>query len=110
MSMGYVYLIMECNEHGEEKYKIGVTKKNPEDRLKKLNTGNPNKLSLLKKYGSQNYKRIEKWFHKKYESQKTFAHNEFFTLSNQQVMSFLDDCKWIDGVISYMLQNNHFYN
>jgi hypothetical protein len=101
---------MECNDQGNEKYKIGITKKNPEERLKKLNTGNPNNLTLIKTYSSHNYRRIETWLHKKYETQKTLAQNEFFTLSNEQVISFIDDCKYIDQVINYMLQNNHFYN
>jgi hypothetical protein len=80
MSLGYVYLIMECNDQGNETY------------------------------SSHNYRRIETWLHKKYETQKTLAQNEFFTLSNEQVISFIDDCKYIDQVINYMLQNNHFYN
>ena len=34
MSEGYVYLIVEGDQNGEEKYKIGVTKNNQEQRLK----------------------------------------------------------------------------
>ena len=85
MSKGFVYLIVEVNEKGQEKFKIGVTKNNPKERLKKLKTGNSNELEVLKFYESENYKRIEKWFHMKYASRKTIAKNEFFSLTDDQV-------------------------
>ena len=35
MEYGYVYLIVEGDHNGDEKYKIGVTKNDPDKRLKK---------------------------------------------------------------------------
>jgi RNA processing factor Prp31 len=109
MSKGFVYLIVEVNEKGQEKFKIGVTKNNPKERLKKLKTGNSNELEVLKFYESENYKRIEKWFHMKYASRKTIAKNEFFSLTDDQVINFIKDCKEIDSVINLMKEQNPFY-
>jgi RNA processing factor Prp31 len=109
MSKGFVYLIVEVNEKGQEKFKIGVTKNNPKERLKKLKTGNSNELEVLKFYESENYKRIEKWFHMKYASRKTIAKNEFFSLTDDQVINFIKDCKEIDSIINLMKEQNPFY-
>ena len=40
---GYIYLIEDRNNNT---YKIGVTKSDPEKRLKKLQTGNSSKLEI----------------------------------------------------------------
>ena len=109
MNLGYVYLIVELDERGFEKYKIGITKKNPDERVKKLRTGNSNQLFIIKKYESVNYKRIEKWLHNKYISQRTISKNEFFNLSDEQVSNFIENCKKIDQTINYMKENNPFY-
>ena len=109
MSKGFVYLIVEVNEKGQEKFKIGITKNNPKERLKKLKTGNSNELEVLKFYESENYKRIEKWFHMKYASRKTIAKNEFFSLTDDQVINFIKDCKEIDSIINLMKEQNPFY-
>lgn len=109
MSLGYVYLIVEADHRGDEKYKIGVTKKDPEERVKKLRTGNSNQLFVIRKYQSSNYRRIEKWLHRKYSSQRTISMNEFFNLTDQQVISFIDDCKNIDDIITLMKRDNPFF-
>ena len=40
--MGKVYLIMSVDEHGNEKFKIGTTKRDVITRIKELQTGNSN--------------------------------------------------------------------
>ena len=90
--MGYVYLFLEIDNSGDETYKIGVTKNEPQKRIKQLQTGNPRKIELLKTYKSDNYLKIEKWLHRKY-SKKTEADNEWRTLESKEVFSFIDDCK-----------------
>jgi hypothetical protein len=109
MSPGYVYLIVEANQIGEEKYKIGITKKDPEERVKKLRTGNSNNLFVIKKYQSPHYKKIEKWLHRKYSNQRTISMNEFFNLSDDQVMNFTEDCKKIDSILKFVAENNILY-
>jgi hypothetical protein len=105
---GYVYLFLEVDIQGNEAYKIGITKNNPEKRIKQLQTGNSNKLSVLKSYQSPNYLKVEQWLHRKY-SIKTEAGNEFRHLTDEEVMSFLDDCKKADETITFMKANNPFY-
>lgn len=107
--MGYVYLLLEVDKNGDERHKIGYSKNNPEKRVKQLQTGNSNVISLLKSFQTENYRKLETWLHKKYGFQKTEADNEWFTLTNEQVMTFLDECKKIDEIISLLLRENPFY-
>jgi len=107
--MGYVYLFLETDSAGLETYKIGITKNDPQKRIKQLQTGNPRKIDLLKSYSSENYLKVERWLHRKYFV-KTEAKNEWRSLSNEEVFSFIDDCKEADNNISFLLENNPFYN
>ena len=52
---------------------------------------------------------LEKWLHRKYAEQRTISMNEFFHLTNDQVANFIDDCKEIDKIISYMVENNPYF-
>jgi hypothetical protein len=107
--MGYVYLILEVNQHGEEYHKIGISKNEPEKRLKQLSTGNPNEIRLLNVYESINYKKVEQWLHSRYSTRKTLSDNEWFNLTNEQVLSFIDTCKKADETISLLLKENPFF-
>ena len=106
--MGYVYLLMTYDKHGEEVFKIGVSKKHPEFRIKQLQTGNNLVIELLHFYESANYKRLERWMHRLYGDKKTEADNEWFYLSNEDVLNFMDKIKEADDNISFLIQNNHF--
>lgn len=109
MTEGYVYLIVEGDQYGHEKYKIGITKNDPQERLKKLKTGNSGELSLLKTYSSKNYKKIEKWLHRKYKTKKTLSNNEFFNLNDKEVIGFIEDCKKIDEIVTVLDELNPFF-
>ena len=108
--MGYVYLLLEVDKDGNERHKIGFTKNKPEKRLKQLKTGNSNIISVLDAYGTDNYVKVERWLHKRYSCQRTEANNEWFILSNDQVMEFQQVCKEADDIVNFMLENNHFYD
>lgn len=108
MSEGYVYLIVEGDHNGEEKYKIGVTKNNPDQRLRKLRTGNSNELDILRLYKSKNYKKIERVLHRKFSSQKTLSKNEFFYLSDEQVFCFIKYCEEAEEIIESLKDNPFF--
>ena len=108
MIMGYVYLLLQLDFEGNESYKIGITKNDPNLRCKKLQTGNPNKISLHRKYESKNYLKVERWLHRKYQT-RTEAKNEWRTLTDEQVFSFIDDCKEADETINFLLENNSLY-
>jgi len=107
--MGFVYLILEINQYGDESHKIGISKNNPLKRVKNLQTGNSNKIELLKYYESINYKVIEKWLHSRYHNKKTMSQNEWFKLSDNEVISFIDTCNNFDNTIKLLIEQNHFY-
>lgn len=101
--MGNVYLLMSTDSDGEkELFKIGITKSSIEKRIKTLSTGNPNKIVLISSYFSKNYKDIEKWLHSRYSLNRTISKNEWFVLTDEQVMSFIDTCKKIDETINFI--------
>ena len=106
--MGYVYLMLQIDFEGTESYKIGITKNDPQLRMKQLQTGNPNKISVHRMYESKNYLKVERWLHRKYQT-RTEAKNEWRTLTYEQVFSFLDDCKTADDNIQFLLDNNSLY-
>ena len=106
--MGYVYLLLQLDFEGNESYKIGITKNDPNLRCKQLQTGKPNKISLHRKYESKNYLKVERWLHRKYQG-RTEAKNEWRILTDEQVFSFIDDCKEADETINFLLENNSLY-
>ena len=107
--MGYVYLLLEVDKDGHERHKIGFSKNPPEKRLKQLQTGNSNVISVLNFYKSDNYKRIEHWLHGDFANQKTEANNEWFILNNEQVTGFIERCKKADETITLLLEQNPLY-
>ena len=107
--MGYVYLILEIDKNGDERHKIGITKNNPEKRVKQLQTGNSGIVRLLQTYESDNYKKVEQWLHGRYKSKQTEAKNEWFNLSDDEVTGFLEECKKADTTISFLLKENPFF-
>jgi hypothetical protein len=107
--MGYVYLLLQTDIDGHESHKIGISKNDPNLRIKQLQTGNPNNISLLKQYYSKNHLKVEQWLHRKYSNQTTEAKNEWRILTDEHVFSFIDDCKEADETIKFLLENNSFY-
>ena len=106
--MGHVYLLLQTDIDGNESYKIGVTKRDIKIRLSELQTGNPNKIVLLKQYESKNYLKVEQWLHRKYQT-RTEAKNEWRTLTDEQVFSFINDCQTADDNIQFLLENNSLF-
>lgn len=107
---GCVYLLSIADNSGDEYFKIGITKRDVKKRISELQTGNPNQVSLLQYYESENYKKVERWMHRKYAQSKTLAKNEWFQLTDEQVFSFKDDCKEADRNISFLKEHNPFFN
>ena len=106
--MKYVYLLLSVTPDNMETHKIGISK-NPVKRIRNLQTGNPNKIILLNQYLTNNYLKVEQWMHRKYSNQTTDVNNEWRTLSNEQVFSFISDCEEADDNIKFLLENNSLY-
>jgi hypothetical protein len=106
MSKGVVYLITDWSSN-PEKYKIGITKNSPEDRLKSLQTGSSGELVLLKTYESYNYRRIEGILHRGYKSYSTDGGKEWFELPNEVILNFINECKQIDDNIKFLMESDN---
>lgn len=99
--MGYVYLIEDSNNNS---YKIGVTKGDPEKRLKKLQTGNSSKLEIKYLYKYKYPYRLESMLHRYY---KPFHElNEWFSLENPN--EFLNKCVEFNNIIDSLKDNPFF--
>lgn len=101
--MGYVYLI--CDPVTDN-FKIGVTRNKNNDRIKKLQTGNPTELFIRDIYETPWPFRLEKMLHKHFENQHVL--NEWFKLSTNDVCEFLTTCKKLENHIKSMLDNPFF--
>ena len=100
--MGFVYLIYDQNN---DNYKIGVTKRDPKIRLKKLQTGNPCKLKLICFYKCEYPYRLEKMLHTHYKLSKEL--NEWFFIEDPD--EFLSKCEFFDKTID-VLKDNPFFS
>ncbi|QYB17371.1 hypothetical protein PV-S19_0007 [Pacmanvirus S19] len=81
---GYLYFITELPFNS--KVKIGISK-NPEKRLKQLQTGNPNKLIIYHTIKSPDYKELEKTMHNICVDLKII--NEWFDISELELNSLI---------------------
>ena len=110
----YVYLI-RC---GDDFFKIGIAT-DPQDRLKQLQTGNPETLWLVKYFSFDNARLIEETLHNTFSAFRT--NGEWFKLTDDQVNRILDLCALLQGTerkstpryyltleqISELAQNHH---
>lgn len=101
--MKYIYLIQSL-ENGY--YKIGVSK-HPQKRMKQLQTGNSSQLKLIETYLSNRAHQIEKTI------QRRFSHNrmegEWFELSIENEINFVNECKQIDETLDFLEENNNAF-
>lgn len=98
---GYVYLI---KSEASGYCKIGVSK-NPNKRIKQLQTGNSDKIYLVDKYKSEIYKKIENVFHTTYSHLK--VNGEWFDLTLEQELNFINEAKFIEDRILVVKLNNN---
>jgi predicted GIY-YIG superfamily endonuclease len=86
----YVYLISDANSYI---YKIGISK-NPEKRLKSLQTGNDKNLKIIHKVLCEHSNKVETALHNQYSFLK--VNGEWFELTQDDVEKFPESCKKID--------------
>ena len=101
---GFVYLIGEMDN--KDIYKIGVTKKNIENRIKELQTGSSNELYIRHYFKTSYPYKLEKMLHR-YFSHKNKI-NEWFTLSESQARDFPQICEKYENILK-SLQDNPFF-
>lgn len=69
--------------------KVGVSS-NPESRVKSLQTGNPNKITIIARVWEDNATQAEAYFHSKFSNQKSIG--EWFEI-NDSIASCVKDIK-----------------
>lgn len=102
--MGFVYLI--CDLDKVNAYKIGVTKNIIDKRKKELQTGNSSELHICNYYETEHPYKIESMLHNRFHLNN--IKNEWFELTDEQAMSFIDECKKCDIIISALKDNPFF--
>ena len=101
-----IYLI-SCILSGEKVYKIGYTKRNVEQRINELKTGNPISFNIEKVYIADKYgTSIETNLHKHYITKK--IKGEWFSLDEKDVEIFEELCDKFYNNFD-IIQNNNTY-
>ena len=96
---GFVYLLCDG-----EKFKIGMTKKkNIDERIKELQTGNPYEIWLRSYYETNYPLKIEKMMHARHASSN--VKNEWFDLSVTEVINFKNECRECEKIIEALKDN-----
>jgi hypothetical protein len=94
-------------ELGEEYYKIGITKKDPKERVKQLQTGNAFDIELVYQFETEIGNLTETTLH------RTFSQNhkrgEWFELEYEQVENFLSVCEGIENNLILMRDHNTYW-
>lgn len=100
--MRYVYLI----RGNDGRYKIGITK-NPKQRIRQLQTGNSDDLTIIETYQSENAFKIETALHNRFSHVRQSG--EWFDLSVTEEANFQQMCKNIDECIKFLKQNGNTF-
>ena len=97
-----VYLIGD----NEGRYKIGCTK-DPKTRLKQLQTANAAGLKIVHAVDVNNNFKVEHVMHRRYAHKNISG--EWFVLDEQEVQTFVNDCKTIDENISMLITSGNIF-
>ena len=96
---GFVYLLCDG-----EKFKIGMTKKKDiNQRIKELQTGNPYEIWLHSYYETEYPLKIEKMMHAKHMTSN--VKNEWFDLTVKEVLNFKNECKECEKLLEILKDN-----
>lgn len=102
--MAFVYLIGERSN--PNMFKIGSTrKKNIFERLKQLQTGNPEELYIKDYFETSKPFLLENMLHRHYFKDNTF--NEWFELNDEKIKGFKDTCEKYQCIIESLKNNSY---
>jgi hypothetical protein len=103
--MFYVYLV--CAEiNGRRLYKIGYTRRTPEQRIKEFKTGNASYFWLVDSFKSKWGSKIEAILKKKYSYCNVSG--EWFDLSESEISNFNMLCSTLNENFNLISTNNTF--
>jgi len=101
--MKYIYLIQSLEEGY---YKIGVSK-NPQRRIKELQTGNSSPLKLIETYQSEYADKIERTLQRRYSHLN--KEGEWFDMSIEEEVTFVKNCKAIEENLVFLKKNDNVF-
>lgn len=99
-----IYLINQVNTN---KYKIGVTKKDVNERLKQLQTGSSESLITIKEFKTNYGFKLETLLHRHYSCKKTIG--EWFELTEQDLAMFIKTCETYEENFKLLEEHNTYY-
>ena len=103
--MYFVYLI--CAEIGDEKvYKVGYTRRSPEQRIKEFKTGNASDFYVVDSFKSKWGTKIESVLKKTYN--KYNINGEWFILPDSEVADFNSRCFELHDTFEFLSNNNSY--
>ena len=102
--MAFVYLL--CDSGQDNMFKIGITKKAIEKRIKELQTGNGSEIFLADYHETEYPYYIEKMLHQKFRNNRT--NGEWFELDCNNIKTFKEECNRLEELIDQM-KNNIFF-
>lgn len=104
--MKKVYLI--CAESNNNSlYKIGFTKRNIEDRIKELKTGNSSNFYVVDYFESKHASKVESQIHRFFSNKS--INGEWFLLDESDINIFKEKCNLYHNNIEFILNNNTYY-
>ena len=100
--MGKVYLL--ANDEWSQ-FKIGISTKNIDSRLRSLKTGNGSEITLVKSFDTIHHRKVEKWMHNKHHSKRLVG--EWFALSDDDIIKFISDCQKAHDTFECLIENGN---
>lgn len=106
MTNGFIYLFESVSEY-ETQYKIGYTrnKSTLKKRVKQLQTGNPNKIHIVKYFETSHGRKVETTLHHIYSMKR--LEGEWFELDNYDVDSFIESCEKIEENFDFLVKEGN---
>jgi hypothetical protein len=102
--MGSVYLLyctgsefVDSDGEWSARYKIGCTSGDVFFRRDRLQTGNPNRLNVVRFFETEHPFRLEKMLHNHFRSSGVL--NEWFVLKDAEALDFINVCRHCEDII-----------
>ena len=100
-----IYLI-SSETNGQKLYKIGITKRAIEVRMKELKTGNAAELAIVDSFQSKWATKIEANLHRQFKPKKISG--EWFQLAEQDLKDFKEKCRLLHANFDLMEKSNTY--
>ena len=100
-----IYLI-SCDLYGEKMYKIGYTKRDVEQRVLEMRTGNPGDFKIISTFNSDWGSKIEASLKRNYSDYNIGG--EWFILPEDEIVNFIENCSKLHNNFELLSKNNTF--